>query len=61
VLFVFQLGQTRIFFSMARDGLLPQVFVRVRPKHRTPHVATIITGLVIYFAYGRRHSALGGS
>ena len=45
VLLVFQLGQPRIFYSMARDGLLPQYFARVHPKHRTPHVATIITGL----------------
>jgi APA family basic amino acid/polyamine antiporter len=47
VLLVFQLGQPRIFYSMSRDGLLPQVFSRVHPKHRTPHVATIITGLAV--------------
>lgn len=47
VLLVFQLGQPRIFFSMARDGLLPRVFARVHPKHRTPHVTTILTGLVV--------------
>lgn len=38
-------GQTRIFFSMARDGLLPQVFTRIHPKYKTPHVITIATGL----------------
>ncbi|MBI4224179.1 MAG: amino acid permease, partial [Deltaproteobacteria bacterium] len=47
VLLVFQLGQPRIFFSMARDGLLPPWFAKVHPKHRTPHVATILTGLVV--------------
>jgi APA family basic amino acid/polyamine antiporter len=47
VLLVFQLGQPRIFFSMARDGLLPQVFAKVHPRHRTPHVATIITGVAV--------------
>jgi APA family basic amino acid/polyamine antiporter len=43
VLLVFQLGQPRIFFSMARDGLLPASFARVHPRFRTPHVTTILT------------------
>jgi APA family basic amino acid/polyamine antiporter len=47
VLLVFQLGQPRIFFAMSRDGLLPPFFSRVHPKFRTPHVATIITGLLV--------------
>ena len=47
VLVVFQLGQPRIFFSMARDGLLPPWASRVHPKYRTPHVTTIITGLFV--------------
>ncbi len=47
VLIVFQLGQPRIFFSMARDGLLPQWAARVHPRYKTPHITTIITGLFV--------------
>lgn len=47
VLLVFQLGQPRIFFSMARDGLLPDKFAEVHPRFQTPHVTTILTGLVV--------------
>jgi basic amino acid/polyamine antiporter, APA family len=47
VLLVFQLGQPRIFFSMARDGLLPPVFAKVHPKFKTPHITTIFTGLIV--------------
>ena len=47
VLLVFQLGQPRIFFSMARDGLLPPVFASVHPRFKTPHVTTIMTGLFV--------------
>lgn len=47
VLLVFQLGQPRIFFSMARDGLLPEYFSRVHPRYRTPHIATVWTGVAV--------------
>jgi len=47
VLLVFQLGQPRIFFSMARDGLIPQAFAKVHPNFRTPHITTIFTGIVV--------------
>jgi APA family basic amino acid/polyamine antiporter len=47
VLLVFQLGQPRIFFSMARDGLLPKIFYKVHPRFRTPHISTILTGIFV--------------
>jgi basic amino acid/polyamine antiporter, APA family len=46
VLIVTLYGQTRIFFAMARDGLLPRVFATVHPRYRTPVSITLITGSV---------------
>ena len=37
---VMLIGQSRVFFSMSRDGLLPEWAARVHPRFRTPHVAT---------------------
>jgi len=47
VLLVFQYGQARIFFSMARDGLLPQSFAKIHHKFKTPHVTTIWIGVAV--------------
>ena len=46
------LGQTRIFYSMSRDGFLPAAFGRVHDKFRTPHVSTLLTGSVVAVAAG---------
>ena len=40
-------GQTRILFTMARDGLMPKTFANVHPSFHTPHMVTIITGIVV--------------
>jgi APA family basic amino acid/polyamine antiporter len=47
VLLVFQYGQPRIFFAMARDGLLPRWAAKVHPKTHIPHVTTLITGVFV--------------
>lgn len=46
VILVMLLSQPRIFWSMSRDGLLPQVFSHVHPRFRTPHVTILVTGLI---------------
>jgi APA family basic amino acid/polyamine antiporter len=46
------LAQTRIFYSMSRDGLLPKVFATVHPKFRTPHVSTVMIGAIIALVAG---------
>jgi APA family basic amino acid/polyamine antiporter len=50
VLLVFQYGQPRIFFAMARDGLLPEWVARIDKKTRTPYTATLITGILVAVA-----------
>jgi APA family basic amino acid/polyamine antiporter len=47
VILMMLFGQTRIFFTMSRDGLLPPVLSKVHPKFHTPHVVTIITGVFV--------------
>jgi APA family basic amino acid/polyamine antiporter len=47
VLLVFQYGQPRIFFAMARDGLLPQWAAKLSPRTRIPFVTTLFTGIFV--------------
>lgn len=49
VVLMMMYGQTRIFFVMSRDGLLPEVLSKVHPKYHTPHVVTMITGVFVAF------------
>ncbi|MFP5394831.1 MAG: amino acid permease [Alphaproteobacteria bacterium] len=49
VILMMMFGQTRIFFVMSRDGLLPEVLSKVHPKYKTPHVVTVITGVFVAF------------
>lgn len=47
VILMMMFGQTRIFFVMSRDGLLPEFFSRVHPRFHTPHVITVLTGIFV--------------
>jgi APA family basic amino acid/polyamine antiporter len=46
VILVLLMGQPRIFYTMAKDGLLPPMFAKIHPKYGTPHITTLMTGLV---------------
>ena len=46
VVLVMLMGQPRVFYSMARDGLLPPVFGKVHPRYKTPYITTILTGSI---------------
>lgn len=52
VCMILLLGQTRVFFAMSRDGLLPRFFSHVHPKFKTPHRPTILLGVVIAIVAG---------
>jgi APA family basic amino acid/polyamine antiporter len=52
VVLVLMYAQTRIFYTMARDGLLPHIFSRVHPRFRTPAINTVLVGLVTAIAAG---------
>jgi APA family basic amino acid/polyamine antiporter len=50
VVLVLMYGQTRVFYSMSRDGLMPKVLAKVHPKFKTPWINTIIVGVVVSLA-----------
>lgn len=50
VILVLLLGQSRIFYAIARDGLLPPAFSRVHPRFKTPYIPTILTGIAVAIA-----------
>ncbi|MEU1303072.1 amino acid permease [Streptomyces shenzhenensis] len=52
VCMILLLGQTRVFFAMSRDGLLPRFFSHVHPRFRTPHRPTVLLGVVIAVVAG---------
>ncbi|MGH7908187.1 MAG: amino acid permease, partial [Candidatus Binataceae bacterium] len=47
VLLVLLFGQSRIFFAISRDGLLPAAFSRVHPRFKTPYIPTVLTGIAV--------------
>jgi APA family basic amino acid/polyamine antiporter len=52
VILVMLLGQTRVFYSMAHDGLLPRAFETIHPRFRTPYISTALTGTCVALAGG---------
>src|SRR3546814_11039511 len=58
VILIMLFGQTRIFFVMARDGLLPEKLATIHPKWKTPHVVTMITGVAVAFFAAFLHVGL---
>jgi APA family basic amino acid/polyamine antiporter len=52
VMVVLMMAQPRIFYSMSRDGLLPPFARKIHPKFRTPHITSIITGVIVALAAG---------
>ena len=57
VILVMLLGQSRVFYSMSRDGLLGKWAASVHPKFRTPYLSTIFTGIAVGLATGHPAAA----
>src|SRR5438046_2753529 len=49
VILVMLLGQSRVFWSMSRDGLLPQFVHKIHPRFQTPYITSIVTGIAVAF------------
>lgn len=60
VMLVLLYGQTRIFFIMSKDGLLPSAFSKVHPKFKTPYINTMVVGLLVAIAAGMTPISLLG-
>ena len=52
VLLVVMYGQTRVFYAMSRDGMLPAGICKIHPKYQTPHIITILSGIVVAIVSG---------
>jgi APA family basic amino acid/polyamine antiporter len=52
VILVLMYGQTRVFYTMARDGLLPSPFSAVHSKFKTPYINTLVTGVIVAVGAG---------
>lgn len=52
VLLVMMYGQTRVFFALSRDGLIPESICKVHPKYGTPHIVTIVCGIAVALVAG---------
>jgi basic amino acid/polyamine antiporter, APA family len=52
VILVMLLGQSRVFFSMSKDGLLPNFVSKVHPRFRTPYLTSIVTGMLVMVGAG---------
>jgi basic amino acid/polyamine antiporter, APA family len=50
VVLVLMFGQTRVFYSMSRDGLMPKTLAKVHPKFKTPYINTLIVGVIVSLA-----------
>ncbi|MEG3159389.1 amino acid permease [Sphingomonas sp. LB2R24] len=52
VVLILMYGQTRVFYTMARDGLLPRIFSFVHPRFKSPSVNTVVVGLIVSISAG---------